>query len=95
MQTWCRGKKQWESETLCCDCHAFSWRSYSCVAHPARVLLRLAHALTWLVPAAHGRDPDFLLPEEYEKRRWDALVADTVADKAAKQAVMAHTIKAA
>ncbi len=51
--------------------------------------------LTWLVPAAHDRDPDFLLPEEYEKRRWDALVADTVADKAAKQAVMAHTIKAA
>jgi hypothetical protein len=29
MQTWCRGKKQFESETLCMDCHMFSWRSYS------------------------------------------------------------------
>ena len=27
-QTWCRGKKLWESETLCLDCHNFSWRSY-------------------------------------------------------------------
>ena len=27
-QTWCRGKKKWESETLCLDCHHFSWRSY-------------------------------------------------------------------
>lgn len=28
-QTWCRGKKKWESELLCMDCYAFSWRSYS------------------------------------------------------------------
>eukprot|EP00210_Caulerpa_lentillifera_P005308 g5071.t1 len=28
VQTWCRGKKQWESEILCLDCHHFSWRSY-------------------------------------------------------------------
>ena len=27
-QTWCRGKKHWESETLCLDCHNFSWRAY-------------------------------------------------------------------
>lgn len=43
MQTWCRGKKQFESELLCTDCHMFSWRSYS--------------------------DPDFMLPEEYDKVR--------------------------
>ena len=29
MQTWCRSKKAFESETLCLDCHMFSWRSYS------------------------------------------------------------------
>jgi hypothetical protein len=40
-------------------------------------------------------DPDFLLPEEYEKRRWDALVADVQADVAAKSALLAHTVKAA
>ena len=28
-QSWCRGKRQWESETLCDDCHAFSFRRYS------------------------------------------------------------------
>ena len=28
MQTWCRGKKKWESELLCLDCHMFTWRSY-------------------------------------------------------------------
>jgi hypothetical protein len=50
MQTWCRGKKQFESETLCMDCHMFSWRSYS--------------------------DPDFLLPEEYDKVRWEKMVRD-------------------
>ncbi|KAL4855996.1 hypothetical protein ACK3TF_003441 [Chlorella vulgaris] len=27
-QTWCRGKKKWESECLCLDCHSFSFRSY-------------------------------------------------------------------
>jgi len=27
-QTWCRGKKLFESELLCLDCHMFSWRSY-------------------------------------------------------------------
>lgn len=49
MQTWCRGKKKWESEALCLDCHHFSWRAYC--------------------------DPDFLTPEEYEKKRWQNLVA--------------------
>ena len=28
-QSWCRGKRQWSAESLCMDCHAFSWRSYS------------------------------------------------------------------
>merc|ERR1712017_52476 len=28
IQTWCRGNRKWESETLCLDCHNFSWRSY-------------------------------------------------------------------
>jgi hypothetical protein len=28
IQTWCRGKKKWESECLCLDCHSFSFRSY-------------------------------------------------------------------
>lgn len=27
-QTWCRGKRVWESEALCLDCHKFSWRAY-------------------------------------------------------------------
>lgn len=53
MQTWCRGKKQFESETLCMDCHMFSWRSYS--------------------------DPDFMLPEEYDKVRWEKMVRDKAA----------------
>ena len=48
-QTWCRGKKLWESELLCLDCHKFSWRSY--------------------------KDPDFKTPEEYERDRWEAIVA--------------------
>ncbi|KAK2079746.1 hypothetical protein QBZ16_002141 [Prototheca wickerhamii] len=48
-QTWCRGKKKWESETVCLDCHSFSKRSYS--------------------------DPDFKTPEEYDKDRWQELVA--------------------
>ena len=26
IQTWCRGKKTWEAESLCMDCLAFSWR---------------------------------------------------------------------
>jgi hypothetical protein len=29
LQTWCRAKKKWESETLCLDCHRYSWREYS------------------------------------------------------------------
>ena len=53
MQTWCRGKKQFESELLCNDCHMFSWRSYS--------------------------DPDFMLPEEYDKVRWERMVRDKAA----------------
>lgn len=28
LQTWCRGKRVWESESLCLDCHKFSWRGY-------------------------------------------------------------------
>eukprot|EP00887_Chlorella_sp_A99_P003648 scaffold7.g3648.t1 len=49
-QTWCRGKKKWESECLCLDCHMFSFRSYC--------------------------DPDFKTPEDYEKERWQTLVAE-------------------
>jgi hypothetical protein len=30
LQTWCRGKRVWESECLCLDCHKFSWRAYRC-----------------------------------------------------------------
>lgn len=60
MQTWCRGKKQFESETLCMDCHMFSWRSYS--------------------------DPDFMLPEEYDKVRWEKMVRDKAAADAGADA---------
>mmetsp|Transcript_39967 Transcript_39967/g.55557 ORF Transcript_39967/g.55557 Transcript_39967/m.55557 type:complete len:154 (+) Transcript_39967:170-631(+) len=56
-QTWCRGKKKWESELLCLDCHMFSWRSYC--------------------------DPDFLMPEEYEKLKW-AKMLEEQADKDAR-----------
>lgn len=28
-QTWCRGQRVWEAESLCLDCHRFSWRHYS------------------------------------------------------------------
>jgi hypothetical protein len=28
-QTWCRGKKKWEAESLCLDCHSFSRRWYA------------------------------------------------------------------
>ena len=28
-QTWCRGKKKWDSECLCLDCHMFSRRQYT------------------------------------------------------------------
>ncbi|GAX73094.1 hypothetical protein CEUSTIGMA_g547.t1 [Chlamydomonas eustigma] len=27
-QTWCRGRKHWESETLCLDCFMFNHRTY-------------------------------------------------------------------
>lgn len=27
-QTWCRGRKWWQAESLCLDCHCFSWREY-------------------------------------------------------------------
>lgn len=49
MQTWCRGKKLWESELLCMDCHNFTWRAY--------------------------KDPDFKTPEEYEREKWEAIIA--------------------
>jgi hypothetical protein len=52
-QSWCRGKKKFESETICADCHMWSWRSYA--------------------------DPDFLTPEEYDKLRWEKLVAEHAA----------------
>lgn len=28
-QMWCRGKKKWESEILCLDCHSFTLRTYA------------------------------------------------------------------
>ena len=52
-QTWCRGKKHWESEAVCLDCMQYSFRGY--------------------------RDPDFQTPEEFEKARWTALVAEQAA----------------
>jgi hypothetical protein len=101
VQTWCRGKKKFESETLCCDCNSWSWRAYrharlrsSLQLPPAHSPLTLRSSLFFLLRLAPGSDPDFLLPEEYEKRRWDVLCADAAADKAAKTALMAHTIKA-
>eukprot|EP00775_Hariotina_reticulata_P006625 gene6625-6853_t len=27
-QTWCKGKRDWELESVCLDCHMFSWRRY-------------------------------------------------------------------
>lgn len=29
LQTWCRGRKKWQSELLCLDCLHFSYRAYS------------------------------------------------------------------
>ena len=55
-QTWCRGKKKFESESICVDCHMWSWRSYA--------------------------DPDFLTPEEYDKLRWEKMVAEHAAQTA-------------
>jgi hypothetical protein len=49
-QTWCRGKRVWEAESVCLDCLQFSHRAY--------------------------RDPDFQMPEEFEKERWQRLVAE-------------------
>ena len=49
-QSWCRGRKKWESELLCMDCHMFSWRSYD--------------------------DPDFMMPEDYEKLKWEKMVVE-------------------
>jgi len=31
-QEWCRGTKSWTAESLCLDCHCFSWRAYTCAA---------------------------------------------------------------
>jgi hypothetical protein len=28
-QTWCRGRKRWQAESLCLDCQSFSFREYS------------------------------------------------------------------
>ena len=33
-QEWSRGNKSWTAESLCLDCHCFSWRAYTC-AQPA------------------------------------------------------------
>jgi len=41
---------QWESETFCTSCHAWSWRSYC--------------------------DPDFIMPELYEKLTWENAVVE-------------------
>lgn len=49
-QTWCRGQRAWECESLCLDCLQYSFRGYV--------------------------DPDFKMPEEAEKERWEALVAE-------------------
>ena len=35
-QEWCRGAKSWTAESLCLDCHCFSWRSYTCVLRAVR-----------------------------------------------------------
>lgn len=61
-QTWCRGKKIWESELLCLDCNMWSWRSYS--------------------------DPDFMMPEDYEKQKWNEMVADQKAKELAEKEAM-------
>ncbi len=34
------------------------------------------------------------MPDEFEKFRWQTLVADAAQDKADKTALMAHTVKA-
>jgi len=28
-QTWCAGRRKWEAESLCLDCHAFTHRAYA------------------------------------------------------------------
>lgn len=28
-QSWCQGKRKWEAESVCLDCHVFSWRRYA------------------------------------------------------------------
>ena len=35
-QQWCRGTKSWTAESLCLDCHCFSWRSYTCALRVVR-----------------------------------------------------------
>lgn len=49
-QTWCRGKRVWECESVCLDCLKFSFRGY--------------------------RDPDFKTPEQFDKERWETMVAE-------------------
>ena len=57
MQTWCRGKKQFESELLCNDCHMFSWRSYSDPDFMVWFLLSVkvlaTSSTTWCTSARH------------------------------------------
>ena len=28
-QTWCAGRRKWEAESLCLDCHSFTHRTYA------------------------------------------------------------------
>ena len=34
-QEWSRGKKKWRAESVCLDCHCFSYRSYTCAPSTA------------------------------------------------------------
>lgn len=74
VQSWCRGRKRWESETFCCQCHAWNWRSYA--------------------------DPEFLMPEDFERLRWEATLTVEAAKKASHDALrpgakVAGAVKAA
>lgn len=40
-QTWCRGKRMWESECICLDCQNWSFRAYKCAMIIAHQLARL------------------------------------------------------
>ena len=69
-QEWCRGNKSWTAESLCLDCHCFSWRSYTCAPRALPCVPRQAPNGV----AASRRDPEFLSPEDFEKLMWAKLV---------------------